>query len=133
MVAGVLQEAIAIPGFTEPFSSLSHLLAAGLFSFIGFLLLLRSRGSHGRLWSIGIFVFAVVFLLSMSGIYHLLEQGGEARSILNRLDHAAIFILIAGTFTPIHVMLFTGWRRWSVLAVIWLFAVAGIIVKTIYH
>ena len=132
MVAGVIQEAIEIPGFSEPFSSLSHLLAAGLFSFIGFLLLLRSRGSHGRVWSIGIFVFAVVFLLSMSGVYHFLEQGVEARGVLNRLDHAAIFVLIAGTFTPIHVMLFTGWRRWSVLTVIWLFAVAGIIVKTIY-
>ena len=68
----------------------------------------------------------------MSGMFHLLDPGGEPRSILQRLDHAAIFTLIAGTFTPIHVLLFSGWRRWSVLAVIWLFAIAGITVKTIY-
>lgn len=122
----------SIPGFSEPFSSLSHLLAAGLFSFIGLLLVLRSRGSHGRMYSIGIFVFTVVFLLSMSGIFHLLEPGGELRSILRRLDHAAIFTLIAGTFTPIHILLFSGWRRWSVLAVVWIFAIAGLTVKTIY-
>ena len=123
---------ISIPGFSEPFSSISHLLAAALFSLAGLLLLLRSRGHHGRFYSIGIFVFTVVFLLSMSGMFHLLDPGGEPRSILRRLDHAAIFTLIAGTFTPIHVLLFSGWRRWSVLAVIWLFAIAGITVKTIY-
>jgi len=123
---------ISIPGFSEPFSSISHLLAAALFSLAGLLLLLRSRGHHGRFYSIGIFVFTVVFLLSMSGMFHLLDPGGEPRSILRRLDHAAIFTLIAGTFTPIHILLFSGWRRWSVLAVIWLFAIAGITVKTIY-
>ncbi len=123
---------ISIPGFSEPFSSISHLLAATLFSFVGLVLLLRSRGHHGRFYSIGIFIFTVVLLLSMSGIFHLLEPGGEPRSILRRLDHAAIFTLIAGTFTPIHVMLFSGWRRWSVLLVIWLLAIAGISVKTIY-
>ena len=123
---------ISIPGFSEPFSSISHLLAAALFSLAGLLLLLRSRGHHGRFYSIGIFVFTVVFLLSMSGMFHLLDPGGEPRSIFRRLDHAAIFTLIAGTFTPIHVLLFSGWRRWSVLAVIWIFAIAGITVKTIY-
>ena len=122
----------SIPGFSEPFSSISHLLAAGLFSFAGLMLLLRSRGHHGRFYSLGIFVFTVIFLLSMSGVFHLLDPGGEPRSYMRRLDHAAIFTLIAGTFTPIHVMLFSGWRRWSVLTVIWSFAIAGIIVKTIY-
>lgn len=129
---GYVTAIYSIPGFSEPFSSLSHLLAAGTFSLIGLLLVLRSRGSHGRLYSIGIFVFTVVFLLSMSGIFHLLEPDGDARGVLRRLDHAAIFTLIAGTFTPIHVLLFSGWRRWSVLAVIWICAFAGIIVKTLY-
>jgi len=129
---GYLTAIYSIPGFSEPFSSMSHLLAAGLFALTGLFLVLRSRGSHGRLYSIGIFVFSVVFLLSMSGVFHLLEPGGEPRSILRRLDHAAIFTLIAGTFTPIHVLLFSGWRRWSVLAVVWIFAIAGLTVKTIY-
>ncbi len=122
----------SIPGFSEPFSSISHLLAAAGFSFSGLLLLLRSRGHHGRFYSVGIFVFTVIFLLSMSGVFHLLEPGGDPRSILQRLDHAAIFTLIAGTFTPIHALLFSGWRRWSVLSVIWLFAITGITVKTVY-
>ncbi|NOY16631.1 MAG: DNA-binding protein [Gammaproteobacteria bacterium] len=123
---------ISIPGFSEPFSSISHLLAAMLFSLAGLVLLFRSRGSHGRFYSISIFVFTVVFLLSMSGVFHLLEPGGEPRSIMRRLDHAAIFTLIAGTFTPIHILLFSGWRRWSVLAVVWFVAIAGISVKTVY-
>jgi len=122
----------AIPGFSEPFSSLSHLLAAGLFSLAGSILLIRSRGCHGRLYSIGIFIFSVVFLLSMSGVFHLLEPGGDARSVMRRLDHAAIFILIAGSFTPTHVLLFKGWRRWSVLAIVWTFAISALTLKSIF-
>ena len=122
----------AIPGFSEPFSSLSHLLSAGLFSLAGLLLMIRRRGCHGRLYSIGTFIFSVVFLLSMSGVFHLLEPGGDARSVMRRLDHAAIFILIAGSFTPMHFLLFTDWRRWSVLAVVWTIGISGIILKTIF-
>lgn len=122
----------AIPGFSEPFSSLSHLLAAGAFSLAGLILLIRSRGCHGRLYSIGIFIFSVVFLLSMSGVFHLLEPGGDARSVMRRLDHAAIFILIAGSFTPMHTLLFRGWRRWCVLSTVWTIGISGIILKTIF-
>jgi channel protein (hemolysin III family) len=122
----------SIPGFSEPFSSLSHLLSAGVFSLAGLLLLIRSRGSHGRLYSIGIFIFSVVFLLSMSGIFHLLEPGGDARNVMRRLDHAAIFILIAGSFTPMHILLFKDWRRWSVLAIVWIIAITSISLKTVF-
>lgn len=122
----------SIPGFSEPFSSLSHLLSAGFFSLSGLILLLRNRGHHGRLYSIAIFIFSVVLLLSMSGVFHLLEPGGDARSVLRRLDHAAIFILIAGSFTPMHIMLFKGWRRWSVLAIVWVIAITSISLKTVF-
>ena len=54
-----------------------------------------------------------VFLLSMSGVYHMMESGGTARAVMGRLDHSAIFVLIAGTFTPVHGILFRGWARWG--------------------
>jgi channel protein (hemolysin III family) len=124
--------AYSIPGFSEPFSSLSHLLGAGIFAVLGIVLLRRGRGSTSRLVTLGIFVVCCVFLLSMSGVYHLLTPAGVGRQVLQRLDHAAIFALIAGSFTPIHWILFTGWGRWGVLALIWGLAITGITLKVIF-
>jgi channel protein (hemolysin III family) len=128
----------AIPGFADPFSSLSHLIGAAVFLVLGIILVrraIRTGHSTGGVWSLAIFSFTAVFLLSMSGVFHLLgTQGrsGQARMVMQRLDHAAIFCLIAGTFTPVHAMLFRGIRRWGVLWLIWTLAVAGVTLKTIY-
>lgn len=51
---------------------------------------------------------------------------------MQRLDHAAIFVLIAGTFTPIHAIRFRGVRRWGMLALVWMLAAAGVTLKSIY-
>ena len=53
--------------------------------------------------SLAVFAFSCVLLLSLSGVYHLLTPETAARGVLLRLDHAAIFVLIAGSFTPVHV------------------------------
>ena len=121
-----------IPGFSEPFSSLSHLLAAGVFLVLGIWLVRLGRGHAGRVASLIIFTFSVVFLLAMSGVFHLLEPGGTGRMVLQRLDHAGIFMLIAGTFTPVHANLFKGGWRWGMLLVIWTIAITSITLKTIY-
>src|SRR5690606_15251611 len=55
-----------------------------------------------------------------------------ARAVFQRIDHAAIWLLIASTFTPVHVMMFRGAMRWAPLAFIWTGAVAGIVLKTIF-
>lgn len=98
----------AIPGFSEPFSALSHLLAAGVFLPLGIFMAVTTLGGVA---SLIIFIVSVVFLLSMSGVCHLLEPGSTGRMALQRLDHAGIFLLIAGILTPVHGILFKcGWR-----------------------
>jgi channel protein (hemolysin III family) len=121
-----------IPGFAEPFSSFTHLAAAGVFAVWGVLLLYRSRGKAGRMTAVGVFVFSVVFLLSMSGVYHLLSPTGAGRMVLQRLDHAAIFVLIAGTFTAVHGLLFRGWLRWGVIALLWALVATAIPLKIVF-
>src|SRR6478672_10312211 len=101
-------ETYPIPGFSDPFSSLTHLLGAGAFACLTPLLILKGRGDPWRVASLGVFAFSTVFLLAMSGTYHLLSPGTPGRAVLQRLDHAAIFVLIAGTFTPFHCILFRG-------------------------
>lgn len=125
-------ETYSLSGFAEPVSSLSHLLSTGIVAVLGFFLLRRGRGSVPRLFALGIFVLTCVFLLSMSGVYHLLTPGGADHKVLQRLDHAAIFALIAGSFTPVHWILFTGWGRWGVLLLIWVLATTGITLKAIF-
>ncbi|MGH8476184.1 MAG: PAQR family membrane homeostasis protein TrhA [Methylococcales bacterium] len=127
-----MMETYPIPGFADPVSSLSHLLGIAVFSVPGYILLRRSRSSVPRLFTLGTFVFSCVFLLSMSTVYHLLAPGGASHRILQLLDHAAIFVLIAGSFTPVHGILFAGWARWGTLLVIWLLAFAGITLKIIF-
>jgi channel protein (hemolysin III family) len=121
-----------IPGFADPFASLSHLFGAAVFLILGFFLIRRGRGSVPRMVSLGVFVFGAVFLLSISGTYHLLNPDGAARRILRVLDHAAIFTLIACTFTPVHVIMFRGVGRWGMLLLIWSVAIAAITCKSIY-
>lgn len=122
----------SIPGFSDPVSSLSHLIGAGVFLVLGVALLRRGRGQTARVASLGVFVFGCVFLLSMSGVYHLLGPDGAARAVMQRLDHCAIFVLIASTFTPAHTILFHGILRWLPLVLIWSAAVSGITLKMIY-
>lgn len=68
----------------------------------------------------------------MSGVYHLLEPGEMPRHVLRHLDHAGIWFLIAGTFTPMHIILFRGWKRWGVLVPVWIITVTGITLEMIF-
>lgn len=121
-----------LPGISDPFSVISHLLGALIFLVLGILLVRRGRGSLSRQIYLGVYAFACVFLLATSGVYHMMERGGAARLVMGRLDHSAIFVLIAGTFTPVHGLLFRGWLRWLPLLLIWAAAIAGITLKSIY-
>ncbi|NVJ59860.1 MAG: hemolysin III family protein [Gammaproteobacteria bacterium] len=123
---------IPIPGFSEPFSALSHLVAAGVFLLFGCRLVKYTKHMPVRVITVSIYVFSVVFLLSMSGVFHLLEPGSPERAVLQRLDHAGIFVLIAGTFTPIHAILFSGFWSWGFLLFIWAIAITGLTLKTIF-
>ena len=125
-------EILPWPGFTEPISSWTHLLAAGLSLFGGYVLFRRGRGSGWRLFSLGVFTFSLIFLFSMSGVYHLLDHGGSARYVLKHLDHSAIWVLIAGTFTPIHTILFRGVWRWGILVLVWALAITGLVLKVVF-
>ena len=121
----------------EPFSSLSHLLGALFFAAMTIPLMRRAASREPasvprkpRLVTVGIFTGSTIVLLVVSGVYHALPFNSSIRETLLRLDYAAIFLMIAGTFTPIYTILFHGPHRWGWLTLIWIAAVAGILVKT---
>ena len=90
-------ETYSFIGFSEPFSSWSHLIAAVAFLYMGYPLIKKGLGNRLRVFSLSIFTFSLVFLFSMSGVFHLLEGNTLGWEVLMRLDHAAIWVLIAGS------------------------------------
>ncbi len=124
-------EVYPIPGFQEPFSCFTHLFAIPVFVLIGIFLIGQGRGSRLRVASLVIMVLTTVFLLSMSGVYHLLGPG-TGRYVMRQLDIAGVFVLIAGTMTPVHAILFKGLSRWIPLLLIWSVAAAGIALRTVF-
>lgn len=121
-----------IPGFTHPVSSIIHFLGAIFFTYMAYFLIRRGKGASIRVVSLSVFACSCIFLLLTSAVYHLLDTSGAAHTVFQRLDHAAIFLVIAGTFTPIHYILFTGFLRWGFLMIVWILTISGLVVKTIY-
>ena len=119
-------------GLHDPISAWSHLLAAIGFFTAGFYLVYKGRGSKLRVTSFILYTISLIFLFSMSGTYHLLSYNTKARDILQVLDHAAIWVLIAGTFIPIHTLMFRGPKRWGVLLLVWMITIPGIIFTTVF-
>ena len=123
----------SLPGFFEPFSSITHLAGAGVFTILGAILLQEARGHRGRMICMGVYAFSTVFLLTISGVYHMLHEGTEARAVMGRLDFAAIFVLIAGTHTPIQWLFFQGRARWIPLLLMWSAVTVGVTLFSLYY
>lgn len=105
----------------------SHAFAAIAAVIVTAVLLFQTRHSLPLFGSLLIFGLSMIVLYSVSAIYHIGSWQGRRRSVLRALDHANIFLLIAGTYTPICVNVLSGWLRTSVLALIWTLALAGIL------
>lgn len=125
-------EPIPWSGIADPISALSHLLGALVFAVLGFALVQRGKGNRLRVASLTVYVTGVVSALLASGLLHLVEPNTELRETMRRVDHATIFFLIAATYTPIHIIQFKGLMRWGVLTLVWIAAVMGIVVKTVF-
>ena len=80
---------------------------------------------------VGFIIYAVslIILMLASTLYHALIFT-KARNVFRAIDHSSIFILIAGSFTPFIIYLYSGWERFVFLAVVWLFATSGIALTT---
>ncbi len=116
----------------EPVNSLTH-LAGAVLSLIALALMLykgiiRDIGAVGIL-SILIFGISMFALYTTSGIYHLVIAKEKILLRLKKLDHSMIFVLIAGTYTPILTYVTQGRQRIVMLSLIWGIALAGVLFK----
>lgn len=113
----------------EPFNSLSHLAGAAItLPAIGFLLA-SGGNAFAKTLSFSIYGASLFFMFAASGIYHASKAAPKELERLRKIDHSAIYLLIAGTYTPFCAIAFSGFWRWGLLAIIWTLAIAGIILK----
>jgi hemolysin III len=94
----------------------------------GLVLLFIAPGPVGKI-ACAIYWVALLSQFGVSATYHIGKWGERAHSWLRRLDHSAIFLLIAGTYTPFCLLALDGTASRVLLAVVWLGAIAGIITK----
>jgi hemolysin III len=113
----------------EPVNGLTH-LAAAVMAAVGLVVLLYlAYGALPEQVAILIYGSSLVLMFSASATYHLVKTNPRGTLWLRKLDHSAIYLLIAGTYTPICVHFFEGFWRWGILTIIWSMALAGIGVK----
>lgn len=119
--------------FREPVSGFTHLLGA-LLSLIGLIILIAYEINNPgadilSFTSVILFGLSLILLYSASTIYHLVKSSDMVIKRLRKLDHSMIFVLIAGTYTPVCLMSLSGRLRWSMFIGIWSCALLGIIIK----
>jgi hemolysin III len=115
--------------YREPVNSLTHLIAAFV-AFVGIIALAYlARDDPTKLASLCLYGLTLLLMFSTSAIYHMTQTGPKAALFLRKLDHSAIYLLIAGTYTPICLHYFTGFWRGGFLAIIWSLGLIGIAVK----
>ena len=118
----------------DPVSGLTHLFGVFM-SIIALCLLVRYSAIRQNTWDIinfSIFGASLILLYSASSIYHLLSVPDKTIQILRRIDHSMIYVLIAGSYTPICLIALKGAWGWSIFGVIWFFAILGILVKNLW-
>lgn len=116
----------------EPVNSLTHWVGA-ILAVIGLIaLLVVGWSTPAKLISLVVYGVSLVFLFSASATYHMVQVKDKALEIFRKIDHSAIYVLIAGTYTPFCVNALTGFWKWGMLTVIWSLAVIGIVVKIFY-
>ncbi len=119
------------PSSNEPVSSATHFLAT-LLSIAGFSLLVTLaalRGTATHVVGFAIFGASLVLLYFFSALYHFLSKDHPAKDLFQVLDHIIIYILIAGTYTPLVLIVLPMAWGWSIFGVIWGLALCGILIK----
>ncbi|MBZ4688437.1 MAG: hemolysin [Clostridia bacterium] len=118
----------------DPVSALTHLLGIVL-AIIGLVILLYFAAVKATVWhivSFAVFGSSMILLYTASTLYHSLKLSEKGTKILRKVDHMMIYVLIAGTYTPVTLIPLRGAWGWSLFGSIWAIAVAGILLKVFW-
>jgi hemolysin III len=113
----------------NPVRGLLHGVAA-VASVVGAVFLwIRGSGDLSRDASLLIFGLSLVALYTVSSLYHSVPWRSIWKHRMQRLDHSMIYVLVAGTYTPVAYIVLDGWLRWAALGTVWAIVLVGAVQK----
>lgn len=115
----------------DPGSSITHFIGMLMALFAATPLLIRASTNpdYVHVVSLAIFILSMILLYGASATYHALDLSEKANRILRKLDHMMIFVLIAGSYTPVCLIVLGGSLGYTLLAVVWGIALLGMTLK----
>ncbi len=122
---------MSVPSIREPVNAITH-FAGTLVSIAGLVLLIVFSSLKADAWhivSFTIFGASLVMMYSSSTLYHALKLSEKGTIWMRRIDHIMIFIVIAGTYTPLCLVPLRGAWGWTIFGIVWAMAVIGMILK----
>ncbi len=116
----------------DRFNSISHAIGAvaALAGLVILVVLASNQGDPWKIVSFSVYGATLFLLYTVSALYHSLR--GRAKNFFRKLDHYAIYLLIAGTYTPFTLVTLRGGWGWSIFAVIWGLAILGIVLDSLH-
>ena len=127
----IRRKMLGLPDYTlgeELMNSITHGLGAAL-GVVALVLCIVKSAIAGNVYGVvasSVYGSTLVLLYTMSCLYHALKVN-RAKKVFQTFDHCSIFLLIAGTYTPITLVALNGWLGWSLFGVVWAAAVTGIV------
>ena len=116
----------------DPGSAITHFIAMVLAIAAMTPLLVKASQKSGHFLSLLIFILSMIGLYGASTIYHTLDISPKINQMLRKLDHMMIFILIAGTYTPVCMIVLGDRTGWLLLALVWAIAAVGIVINAFW-
>ncbi len=117
----------------EPGSALTHFIAMLFAAGAGLPLIIKAGALGGTyLFTMIIFIMSMILLYGASTTYHSVTVGPKVIGVLRKLDHAMIFVLIAGSYTPVCILVLGGKSGIILLTAIWSIAIIGIVFKILW-
>lgn len=118
----------------DPGSAITHFIGMLLALGAATPLLLKAAREPGivNLVSLSIFIVSMVLLYAASTTYHTLDISPTVNKMLRKIDHMMIYILIAGTYTPICLVVLGDKTGWTLMALVWGIAIAGILISALW-
>lgn len=118
----------------EPGSAITHFIGMMLAIFAATPLLVKAGLSSGTqtLIAMGIFVLSLILLYGASATYHSVNLSGRLLRVFRKIDHMMIFVLIAGSYTPVCLIVLGGQLGYTMLAVVWGIAIGGMLIKAFW-
>ena len=115
----------------EPGSAITHFIGMMLALFAAVPLLVKAGVSSGAktFTAMAIFMASMVLLYGASAMYHSVNLSGRSLRIFRKLDHMMIFVLIAGSYTPVCLIVLGGDLGYTLLTLVWGIALGGMLIK----